>query len=77
MAWQITHAWGYEADLAKSSEVEVHFTPQPDGTTLVELEHRYFERMGAGGAAMRAAVGAPNRWTGVLQLYVEQVEKGN
>jgi hypothetical protein len=77
MAWQITHEWGYEPDLAKSSEVEVRFTPQPDGATLVELEHRYFERMGAGGAAMRAAVGAPNGWTGVLQLYVEQLDKEN
>ena len=26
MAWQITHEWGYEPDLTKSSEVEIRFT---------------------------------------------------
>ena len=29
IAWQITHEWGYEPDLAKSSEVEIRFTAQP------------------------------------------------
>jgi uncharacterized protein YndB with AHSA1/START domain len=26
LAWQVTHQWGYEPDLAKASEVEVRFT---------------------------------------------------
>ncbi len=33
IAWQISPGWGYEPDLAKSSEVEVRFTPEPDGST--------------------------------------------
>ena len=69
IAWQITHEWGYEADLAKSSEVEVRFTPQPDGGTLVDLEHRHFNRMGPGGATMRVGVGAPGGWGTLLDLY--------
>jgi len=69
MAWQIGPAWQYEPDVAKSSEVEVRFTPEADGTTRVDLEHRYFERMDAGGEGMRAAVDGPGGWGGTLELY--------
>lgn len=75
MAWQISHTWGYEPDLAKSSEVEVRFTPLPDGSTRVDLEHRHFERQGAGAEAMRTAVDAPGGWTGILQLFAAAAEK--
>jgi len=69
IAWQITHEWGYEPDLAKSSEVEVRFTPEGDGSTRVDLEHRHFDRHGAGGATMKISVDSPNGWGGLLQLY--------
>lgn len=74
MAWQIDHTWGFQPDLAKSSEVEVHFTPTDDGGTRVDVEHRFFDRMGAGSEAMRVAVGNPNGWSGMLQLFAERVE---
>ena len=74
MAWQITHEWGYESDLKRASEVEVRFTPEGERTTRVDLEHRYFERHGAGGVAMRTAVDSPNGWSGMLQLFTEQAE---
>ncbi|MBI3402123.1 MAG: SRPBCC domain-containing protein [Acidobacteria bacterium] len=73
LAWQITHEWGYKPDLAKSSEVEIRFTQEAGGMTRVDLEHRYFERHGAGGAAMKTAVDAPNGWSGLLQLYAAAV----
>ena len=76
LAWQITHQWGYEPDLAKSSEVEIRFTPEGDGTTRVDLEHRFFSRHGPGGDAMRTAVAAPNGWTGLLHLYAGRAELG-
>ena len=63
LAWQITHEWGYEPDLAKSSEVEIRFAPLPDGSTRVDLEHRHFERMGPSGQTMKTAVEAPSGWT--------------
>ena len=69
IAWQITHEWGYQPDLAKSSEVEVRFTPQPDGGTRVDLEHRNFNRMGPGGATMRVGVGAPGGWGTLLDAF--------
>jgi len=76
MAWKITHQWGYEPDVKKASEVEVRFTPQEDGSTRVDLEHRYFERHGAGGAVMRTAVDSTGGWNDLLQLYAAQVAKG-
>src|SRR3954469_23411919 len=55
MAWQITRAWRYEPDTAKSGEVEVTFTALASGGTRVDLEHRFFARHGVGGATMRAS----------------------
>ncbi|SRR5260221_270614 len=77
MAWQITPAWQYEPDVAKSSEVEVRFTPEPGGSTRVDLEHRYFERLGAGGAAMRTAVDSSGGWGDLLQTFTKKVEETN
>ena len=75
VSWQITPEWQYEPDLAKASEVEIRFTPVGDGQTRVDLEHRHFERMGAGGAVMRTGVGAPGGWGTLLDLFAAQIEK--
>ena len=73
MAWQVTHAWGYEPDLAKASEVEVRFTPEADGSTRVDLEHRHFERHGEGWEIMRASIDSPGGWGTLLGLYAAKV----
>jgi uncharacterized protein YndB with AHSA1/START domain len=75
MAWKINAQWQYEPDANKSSEVEVQFTSESDGTTRVDLEHRHFERMGADGAAMRNGVDSPGGWGSLLGLYATQLEK--
>jgi uncharacterized protein YndB with AHSA1/START domain len=75
MAWQVSPAWQYEPDLAKSSEVEVRFTAEPDGSTRVDLEHRFFERHGAGAEAMRSVIDSPNGWSGLLALFSAQAER--
>lgn len=74
LAWQITHEWGYQPDLAQASEVEIRFTPDGDGTR-VDLEHRHLERHGAGAAAMHTAIDSPNGWSGLLQLFADRVEQ--
>jgi uncharacterized protein YndB with AHSA1/START domain len=74
MAWQIDAQWQYQPDLAQSSEVEVRFTAEADGSTRVDLEHRNFERHGAGGPIIRTAVDSPNGWADLLQLYAARVE---
>ena len=70
LAWQVTHQWGYEPDLAKSSEVEIRFTSVAPARTRVDLEHRHFERHGEGGAILRTAVSAPGGWGLLLDLFV-------
>ena len=74
MAWQIGPAWQYEPDLAKSSEVEVRFTPEADGTTRVDLEHRNFDRCGEGWENMRQATDSEGGWGGLLELYRAQAD---
>ncbi len=73
-AWQITPEWGYQPDLDQSSEVEIRFTPTPDGGTQVDLEHRHLERHGAGGPSMRASVDSEGGWGGLVKLYAARVE---
>jgi len=72
LAWQITHEWGYEPDLSKASEVEVRFTPEPDGTTRVDLEHRHFERHGPGSDSIRTAVSSEGGWGMLLGLFAKR-----
>jgi uncharacterized protein YndB with AHSA1/START domain len=74
-AWMITHEWGYEPDLARASEVEVRFTPEADGSTRVDLEHRHFERMKSGADEMRKGVGGEGGWGGLLKLYADKAEQ--
>lgn len=73
IAWQIGGDWKYEPDLAKSSEVDIRFSAQPDGRTLVSLEHRHLDRAGASAGAMRAALESPNGWGGMLELFATRV----
>ncbi len=75
LAWQITPEWGYQPDLAQSSEVEVRFTSTPDGQTRVDLEHRHLERHGAGAGTMRTAIDSEGGWGGLLTLYTARVEQ--
>jgi uncharacterized protein YndB with AHSA1/START domain len=74
MAWQISPSWQYEPDLAKASEVDVRFTALGDGSTRVDLEHRHFERHGAGGDQIRTAVDGPGGWGGLLDLFKARAE---
>lgn len=74
MAWKINLQWQYEPDLAKSSEVEVSFTPEPDGSTRVDLEHRYFERHGTGWQTMRTQVDSGMGWGALLEMYAGMVK---
>ena len=73
LAWQIDGHWQYEPDLAKASEVDVRFTPEANGSTRVDLEHRYLSRHGADAEAIRTAIDSPNGWGGLLQLFAARV----
>jgi len=75
-AWHVTPDWKYEPDVTRCSEVEVLFTRTDDGNTLVEFEHRHFERHGEGWQTMRDAVGSEGGWNGVMALFVAKAEEG-
>jgi hypothetical protein len=75
MAWKISPAWQYQPDLAQASEVEVLFTPLADGSTRVDLEHRHFERGGAGWETMRGMVDSEGGWSGLLRMFAAEAEK--
>ena len=72
LAWHLNPEWGYDPDPEKATEVEITFTAVEDGT-LVELEHRGFEKHGETGAKMRDAVSAPGGWTDLLEMYAKAV----
>lgn len=75
LAWRVRPNWKFEPDLAKCSEVEVRFTPADDGTTLVELEHRGFERHGGNYAGMRMQVSSAGGWGTMLELFGKKAEE--
>jgi uncharacterized protein YndB with AHSA1/START domain len=76
IAWKISPQWQYQPDPAKSSEVEITFTPEPDGSTRVDLGHRHFERMGEGWENMRQQVDSDKMgWSDLLEMYAAAVLK--
>ena len=75
MAWHVRPDWQYEPDAAKCSEIEVRFSPADDGTTLVELEHRGFERHGGNYAAMRDQVNQEGGWGALLGMFAKTAEE--
>jgi uncharacterized protein YndB with AHSA1/START domain len=71
MSWDINRHW--KPDPNVGSEVEVRFTAEGPEMTLVELEHRKFERMGAeAGASIRRDV--DGGWPGMLASFKATVE---
>jgi uncharacterized protein YndB with AHSA1/START domain len=67
LGWQLNSKFKYDPSI--TTEVEVRFTADGAAATLVELEHRNLERYGEQGETVRQQVGAPNGWSGLLQLY--------
>ena len=72
LAWRITVGWDFDPSIG--TEVEVTFTPQADGATRVDLEHRHLERMGEGAGTAREAFEGPGGWSGILAQYAALVE---
>ena len=73
VSWEVSAEWKPDPRPAVSSEVEVRFTAEPGGRTLVELEHRNFERMGTTGEKMRKDV--DGGWPHLLDLYAKEASR--
>jgi uncharacterized protein YndB with AHSA1/START domain len=65
--------WVCDPNLAKASEVEVRFTAEGPGTTLVELKHSKLERHGDGYEKLRDIFDGPGAWSHILKLYGDKV----
>ncbi len=74
LAWEppsgFTIAWKVDPDAVAATEVEVRFTPDGAGTRVV-LEHRNWDRLGAGAAEARGNY--EGGWGMVLGLYAESI----
>ena len=73
VSWEVSAEWKPDPRPAVSSEVEVRFTAEPGGRTLVQLEHRNFERMGTAGEKMRKDV--DGGWPQLLDLYAKEASQ--
>ena len=69
LAWQISPRREPQPNPAKASEVEIRFKARPPGGTDVTLEHRGFERHGAGGGDYRDALASEQGWPRILRQY--------
>ncbi|TIO08953.1 MAG: ATPase [Mesorhizobium sp.] len=73
LAWRIRTDWQYDPSLL--TEVEIKFSEAGENATRVELEHRRLENMGAAGEAAREIFESDRGWSGILQSYVQLIEK--
>ncbi|MDP9393087.1 MAG: SRPBCC family protein [Actinomycetota bacterium] len=69
LSWSISPQWELEADAAAASRIEVRFTAADNGSTLVELVHRDFDRHSTGAQDMRDVM--DEGWVSTLQAYAE------
>jgi uncharacterized protein YndB with AHSA1/START domain len=72
ISWDIGAQWQIESEPAKTSEVEVRFSPEGQDRTRVELEHRNIERHGDGWESLRDTLGSDSGWPGCLRRFAER-----
>ena len=63
--------WVCDPDMAKASEVEIRFTSERPGTTLVQLEHSKLERHGEGYQKLREIFDGPGAWVSILEQFAK------
>lgn len=63
--WQIDGAWRFDPDPARGSEIEARFRADGPDATVVEVEHRHFERL-VGGEGVHGAITGGGGWQRLL-----------
>jgi uncharacterized protein YndB with AHSA1/START domain len=76
-SWDISPQWQIETEPDNTSEVEVRFTAQAPGRTLVELEHRNIDRHGPGWQAVADGVADDAGWPLYLSRYAALLAEGS
>jgi len=69
--WQINGSWRFDPDPAHASEIEAVFRPDGAGS-VVEVEHRLFERLD-GGQAINDAINGGGGWALLLDGFATTV----
>jgi uncharacterized protein YndB with AHSA1/START domain len=67
LAWELTA--DYQHDPAIDTRVEVRFTPEGEGRTRVDLEHRGLQAYGDQAPGVRDTFGSPGGWPGLLDRF--------
>ncbi len=75
IGWHITADWVCDPNFV--TEVDVTFTAQGPGKTLVSLEHRNLDRYGAKQDEMFAALDSDGGWPGSLRRFAASAEGRN
>jgi len=73
LLWQLGADWTFDPTLR--TEVEVDFTADDTGGTLVELRHRHLERYGEQAETLRGIFDSPGGWTGILAHFVDHARQ--
>ena len=70
---RLAYLWHLRRDRADATEVEIRFIERDDATTLVEIEHRGWERLGAEGEGWRDR--NHDGWATLLPHYIAAVTR--
>jgi uncharacterized protein YndB with AHSA1/START domain len=74
-SWDVSLQWQLETDPDRTSEVEVRFSEESPGRTLVELEHRNIDRHGDGWEGMRDTVASEGGWGKGLTAFAARLTR--
>jgi uncharacterized protein YndB with AHSA1/START domain len=66
--------WTCDPEIARASEVEIRFTAEGLGATLVELEHSKLERHGEGYEKLWELFDGPGAWGHILEQFGKAAE---
>jgi uncharacterized protein YndB with AHSA1/START domain len=74
--WQINGSWQFDPDPEHASEIEARFTANGPRESVVEVEHRHFDRL-VGGQAIHGAITGGGGWAQLLDGFAKTVaERG-
>lgn len=73
ITWQTNGLYQYDPDPAHASEIEVRFTADGPEQTVVELEHRYLDRL-ASGDSIRGMIQSGGGWIAILELFAKAAQ---
>jgi uncharacterized protein YndB with AHSA1/START domain len=73
LSWHLNHEFGYVADPARASRVDVTFVVEGPSTTRVDVVHSQIERHGEHWEGVRDGVGGEGGWQRILDDFAAAV----